>query len=124
MTLFRGCMIISFKLLLYVFKSLNGMAPVYLSNCFKLHVPKRNLRSSKDRLRLDYPRTRVRAGDKSFTVCASKLWNNIPVHIRQSVSVNAFKKAFFHYVIYLHIFLTILFFIVSALSLWGMAHHK
>ena len=81
------------KLLLYVFKSLNGMAPVYLSNCFKLHVPKRNLRSSKDRLRLDYPRTRVQAGDKSFTVCASKLWNNIPVHIRQSVSVNAFKKA-------------------------------
>ena len=34
---------ISFKLLLYVFKSLNDMAPVYLSNCFKLHVPKRNL---------------------------------------------------------------------------------
>ena len=84
---------ISFKLLLYVFKSLNGMAPVYLSKCFKLHVPKRNLRSSKDRLRLDYPRTGVQAGDKSFTVCASKLWNNIPVHIRQSVSVNAFKKA-------------------------------
>ena len=27
------------------------------------------------------------------TVCASKLWNNIPVRIRQSVSVNAFKKA-------------------------------
>ena len=42
------------------------MAPVYLSNCFKLHVPKRNLRSSKDRLRLDYPRTRVQAGDKKF----------------------------------------------------------
>ena len=54
-------------------------APVYLSNCFKLHVPKRNLRSSNDRLWLDYPRTRVQAGDKSFTVCASKLWNNIPV---------------------------------------------
>ena len=84
---------ISFKLLLYVFKSLNGMAPVYLSNCFKLHVPKRNLRSSTDRLRLDYPRTRVQAGDRSFTVCASKLWNSIPVHIRQPVSVSAFKKA-------------------------------
>ena len=83
---------ISFKLLLHVFKSLYGMAPVYLSNCFKLYVPKRNLRASKDRLRLDYPRTRVQAGDKSFTVCASKLWNNIPVHVRQSVSVNAFKK--------------------------------
>ena len=89
------------------------MAPVYLSNCFKLHVPSRNLRSSKDCLRLDYPRTRVQAGDKSFTVCASKLWNNIPVHIRESVSVNAFKKALRHtcflinfslYIIFLHIF--------------------
>ena len=38
------------------------MAPVYLSNCFKLHVPKRNLRSSKDHLGLDYPRTHVQAG--------------------------------------------------------------
>ena len=76
---------ISFKLLLYVFKSLNDMAPVYFSNCFKLRVPKRNLRFSKYPQRLDYPRTCVQAGDKSFAVCASKLWNNIPVRIRQSV---------------------------------------
>ena len=69
------------------------MAPVYLSNCFKLHVPKKNVRSLKDRLRLDYPRTHVQAGDKCFSVCAAELWNNIPVHIWQSVSVNAFKKA-------------------------------
>ena len=34
---------ISFKLLLYVLKSRNCLAPVYLSNCFKLHVPTRNL---------------------------------------------------------------------------------
>ena len=66
---------------------------MYLSNCFMLHVPSRTLRSSKDCLRLDYPRSQVQAGDKSFSVCASKLWNNIPVRIRQSVSVNAFKKA-------------------------------
>ena len=72
--------------------SLSGMAPVYLSNGFKLRVPKRNLKSSKDPLWLDYPRTCVQAGDKSFTVCTSKLWNIIPVCIRQSVSVNAFKR--------------------------------
>ena len=84
---------ISFKLLLYVYKSLNGLAPMYISDCLKLYVPNRHLRSSKDHLRLEYPITRVQAGDKTFTVCASKIWNNLPRRIRQSVSVNAFKKA-------------------------------
>ena len=66
---------------------------MYISDCLKLYVPNRHLRSSKDHLRLEYPITRVQAGDKTFTVCASKVWNNLPRHIRQSVSVNAFKKA-------------------------------
>ena len=45
------------------FKSVNGMAPVYITYCFKLHVPSRNFRSSKDCLRHDYPRTQLQAGD-------------------------------------------------------------
>ena len=64
-----------------------------LSNCLKLCVPKKkNLRSSSDCLRLDYPITRNKAGGRTFTVCASKLWNNLPKTRRNSTSVNAFKK--------------------------------
>ena len=71
----------------------HGLAPMYISNCLKLYVPKRNLRSSSDCLRLDYPITRNKAGDRTFTVCASKLWNDLPKTLRNCTSVNAFKKA-------------------------------
>ena len=102
-----------------------------ISNCFKLHVPSRNLRSYKDCLRLDYPRTRVQAG--SFTVCDSKLWNNIPVRIRQPVSVTPLKRHLRHtcflinlfsfiYYIFAH-FLTF-FIYCKRLEPLGMAHLK
>ena len=67
--------------------------PWSISNCLKLYVPKRNLRSSSDCLRLDYPITRNKAGDRTFTVYASKLWNNLPMTLTNCTSVNAFKKA-------------------------------
>ena len=84
---------IIFKLLLYVYKSLHHLAPNYLSNCLTLYTPSRNLRSSNDNLRLNYPITRVQAGDRTFTVAASKGWNNLPMSIRQSASIDIFKKA-------------------------------
>ena len=84
---------ITYKLLLYVYKALNDLAPIYIFNCLELYVPKRNLRSSSDCLCLDYPITKNKAGDRNFTVYASKLWNNLPMTLRNCTSVNAFKKA-------------------------------
>ena len=87
---------VTYKLLLYVYKALDGLAPMYISNCLKLYVPERNLRSSSDCLRLDYTITRNKVGDRNFTVCASKLRNNLPKTLRNSTSVNmvkTFKKA-------------------------------
>ena len=43
-------------------------------------------------LHLYYPITRNRAGDRTFTVYASKLWNNLPKTLGNSNSVNASKK--------------------------------
>ena len=57
-----------------------------------LYVPKRTEAYS-DCLRLDYPITRNKAGDRTFTVYASKLWNNLPMTLRNCTSVNTFKKA-------------------------------
>ena len=84
---------IVFKLLLCTYKCLHNQGPIYLKNSLLLYVPKRQLRSSKDYLRLTYPITRVLAGDRTFTVSASKEWNSLPIQIRQSSSVNVFKKA-------------------------------
>ena len=66
---------------------------MYISNCLKLYVPKRILRSSSDGLHLDYPITRNKTRGRTFTVYASKLWNNLPMTLRNCTSVNAFKKA-------------------------------
>ena len=85
---------IMFKHLLFVYKSFHNLVPTYLSDCLSIYVPKReNLRSGDDVLRLDYPRTRVQAGDRTFSVCASRAWNNLPISIRSSASVTIFKKS-------------------------------
>ena len=95
-----------------------------------MYVPKRNLRSSSDCLRLDYSITRNKAGDRTFTVCASKLWNNLPKTLRNCTSVNAFKKALktrlfpnlLFTMLFLFYYACLLFSTsVSALSLLGMA---
>ena len=84
---------IIFKLLLFVYRTLNNQAPEYLSNCLNLYTPTRSLRSASDPLRLTYSVTRTLAGDRTFTVSASKYWNDLPLTIRQSSSIPIFKKA-------------------------------
>ena len=84
---------IIFKLLLFVYKILNNQAPKYLATCLNLYTPTRSLRSSSDPLRLTYSVTRTLAGDRTFTVSASKYWNDLPLTVRQSSSVSAFRKA-------------------------------
>ena len=87
------------SLLLYVYK-INGLGPIYLSNCLQIYVPKRNLRSTDDILCLQYPISRVLDGDRTFTVFASKLWNNLPVqhqnnlrqYKKQSPSIHSFPQ--------------------------------
>ncbi len=73
---------IDFKVLLLVFKALNGLTPVYLSDLLSAHNPGRSLRSSNQRL-LKVPRDKLKSrGDRAFTVAAPKLWNSLPVSIR------------------------------------------
>ena len=83
---------IMFKIILYVYKSLNDLSPVYLTDCLKTYVPPREgLRSSLDTTRLVVPRSSKVIGDRSFGVLGPKLWNDIPAHIRVSQTVGSFK---------------------------------
>lgn len=82
---------IHFKILLFVFKSLNGLAPSYLSELLHPYVPRCSLRSA-DQLLLRVPKTRLKLrGDPAFSVALPKLWNELPLHIRQASSVSNFK---------------------------------
>ncbi len=82
---------IEYKLLVFVFKSLNGLAPTYLDALVKRHTSARSLRSSDQQL-LTIPRARLKLKvDRAFSVAAPKLWNLLPVSIRSAQTISSFK---------------------------------
>ena len=50
------------------------------------------LRSSSDTTKLSIPRSRKRADDHTFAVAAPRLWNELPIQLREAVSVPVFKQ--------------------------------
>ena len=85
---------IKFKILLLVFKIKHGFAPTYLSDLLQPMIPSRSLRSSKH-AHLQYtpgPRINTRYGDRAFSVAAPKLWNSLPITIRNATSIECFKS--------------------------------
>ena len=83
---------IKFKIMLLTFKSLNDLAPQYLKSLLPLQTHSRQLRSS-DTSKLIIPRTNlVTMGDRAFSVCAPKLWNDLDPTVKNSTSLAIFKK--------------------------------
>lgn len=83
---------VAFKMLLLVFKSLNGLAPSYLSDMLIEHQPGWCLRSSNQRL-LCIPKSRlICRGDRAFAVAGPRLWNALPLCIRSVSSLFVFKS--------------------------------
>ena len=65
---------ILFKILLYVYKCMNDIAPPYLANMVELHkTDRRGLRSSHDTTRLYVPDSRLLYGKHSFSHSAAAL---------------------------------------------------
>lgn len=82
---------IYFKIILFIFKSLNGLAPDYLSDLVKVHQPSRALRSA-DQMVLDITRSLMKTrGDGAFAVVAHTLWNALPLSVWSVNSLSIFK---------------------------------
>jgi len=83
-----------FKVLVMVFRTVNGTAPVYLKD---LHVHKKSrpgLCSCSDNC-FTIPKRRTKAADKSFSVVGLKWWNNLPTklkHLDSETNFNADLK--------------------------------
>ena len=82
-----------FKVLLLVYKSLNNLAPEYLSSLFipyqQLHY---GLRSNNLQL-LRIPKSSLKSyGKRSFSYGAAVEWNKLPLDLRLSPSVSVFKS--------------------------------
>ena len=75
---------IVFKTLLLIFKSLNDLSPCYIRDLLQTHMPSRKFQSPRSRLKF--------YGDRAFSVCAPKLWNNLPEHIKCSLTLTTSKR--------------------------------
>ena len=85
---------IDYKLSVLCYNFFSGSSPHYLSSTLTVYTPRRTLRSSSDTLTLDVPRVRsAKFGERSFSYCASKTWNSLPLQIRSIQTLTAFKKA-------------------------------
>ena len=83
---------IQFKILTFTFKSLNSLAPPYLTELIRPYTPARCLRSA-EQLLLQGPKTKKPArGDRAFSAAAPKLWKELPLPIKQAPSLSTFKS--------------------------------
>ena len=83
---------IRFKVLLLTYKALNDLSPEYISELLSKPKYTRYLRSQSQHL-LSVPKSStVTYGDRAFSVCAPKLWNELPFQLRMSTNIQAFKS--------------------------------
>lgn len=83
---------INFKILLFTFKALNGLAPSYLSSLLHPCVSSRALRFA-DRSLLAVSKTQLKQrGDRAVAVVVPKLWNELPLQIRLEPTMPVFKS--------------------------------
>ena len=84
---------IQFKVLLFTFKALNDLAPLYIAELVNVYIPKKNLRSQHE-YRLNPPVTKLKTyGDRGFEAAAAKEWNILPLHIKLASSLTIFKSS-------------------------------
>ena len=81
---------IQYKLLIQVYKALNGLAPEYITDLLQAYFPTRTLRSTGAHLLLE-PKTTTRWGARAFRKAAPVLWNTLPTTIRTAASLASFK---------------------------------
>ena len=90
---------IQIKILMFVFKAINGLAPSDLSEILTLGNNERALRSSNHFI-LEVPRSwHKQSGDRSFAVASSKMWNKVPPNLRTIVDPVVLKSEIKTYLI-------------------------
>ncbi len=82
---------VDFKMILFVFKALNGIAPLYVTEMLAFRQPNRVLRST-NQLLLEVLRSRYKHwGDQAFSVAGPRLWNKVPPDMRTITDLGLFK---------------------------------
>ncbi len=82
---------IDFKVLLLVYKSLNGLGPKYIADMLTEYKPNRPLRSL-GLSQLETPRVHTKQGECAFSYYAARSWNQLPEEIRCAKTLATFKS--------------------------------
>jgi hypothetical protein len=83
---------VKYKVLVFAFRCLHGLAPQYLSDLLPTHVAPRSLRSASS-IQLNIPKVKCRyIGGRAFSVGAPQLWNKLPVSVRNCGDILKFKR--------------------------------
>ena len=85
------CQRIDFKILLLVYKALNGLGPKYISDLLPRYEPPRPLRSSGTGL-LSVPRVKTKYGEAAFSHYAPQIWNKLPESCMSAATLTSFKS--------------------------------
>ena len=82
---------VQFKMLILVFKAINGLAPNYITNLVNICPSKYLLRRKNEILLEPYNgKTKKTLGDRAFAVAAPRLLNSLPREIRHETCFNIF----------------------------------
>jgi len=82
---------IEFKIATLTYQSVTFGQPTYLSSLLTPYQPHRSLRSVSQNL-LTVPRCNSSFGQRSFSYSAPRIWNGLPLAVRQSPSLDSFKR--------------------------------
>ncbi len=82
---------IDFKIAVVTYKLLNIRQPHYLSNLLTFQNTGRHLRSTDQQL-LHQPRTKTAFGARAFSSAAPKIWNELPLELRNSTTIDSFRR--------------------------------
>ncbi len=96
---------IDFKVLLLVYKSLNGLGSKYIADMLTEYKPNRPLRSVGSS-QLEIPRVHTKQGESAFSYYAARSWKQLPEEIRCAKTLATFIIVFY----YLFLMLCLLFF--------------
>ena len=83
--------LIDFKIATLVYKVRSSSQPVYLSSLISDYAPTKSLRSTGTRI-LHTPRVRTAVGSRAFSSSAPKVWNSLPVDIRECTTLLTFGR--------------------------------
>ncbi|GFR85675.1 reverse transcriptase-like protein [Elysia marginata] len=85
---------IDYKIAVMHFKCIHKQALSCLPNLLEIHQPRKSLRSSKDTNMLRVPRVNLKTyGERSFSYYGPVTWNEIPISVRHSTTLEIFKMS-------------------------------